>query len=212
MVYEFITQTFRTHKDTNNKSIYSVTHLRKSGNIYYMNESGEVFVLSRDSLQNRQKLLTIKSSSQTSRLTVNDKHLVVSNADGHRLMTYNLSTMLKTSHLLPKLSSWIRSLAFHPDGDLVLLGYDNKISKYRLSDTKDPELVWECTEVSEAYALCVDEMRGLVYVIGKGHIVYIIQGGKINYQPNRQGILFGSVSGSLVKFIILNEPGNKKDD
>ena len=57
------------------------------------------------------------------------------------------------------------------------MDFSGVVSKYRISDEESPELIWKCASIGAAYALCVDQSRGLVYVTGHDHMLYIISDG-----------------------------------
>ena len=48
-------------------------------------------------------------------------------------------------------------------------------------DNEEPKLIWKCCDVEGAYALCVDQESGLVYVTGREQSLHFIFGGKKSY-------------------------------
>ena len=46
-----------------------------------------------------------------------------------------------------------------------------------MSESEPPKLIWSCPTARGAYALCVDQDTGVVYVTGPDHMLYIISAG-----------------------------------
>ena len=105
---------------------------------------------------------------------MNDDYLAVSNAEGYPLLVHSFG--LKTSNSYYLYGKWLRSLKFHPDGDLIMLDHDGLVCQYKIEDDKAPTVVWDC-HIKGAYVLCVDQNRGLVYVTGQENTLLIISAG-----------------------------------
>ena len=175
--YDFKEKVFRSYVDGSGKNIQSLAFHKESRKIYFLVGS-QLKEMSLETLQNGRNLRTMSCSHTPSRIAVNDEYVLCSNANGYMLMSLNLSTGSQKYHTPPQLKNWIRNLKFHPDGDIVILDYNNKISKYKFREEGNLALVWECTEVPTPYAICVDKERGLVYVTGSGQMLYSIVDGK----------------------------------
>ena len=183
--YDFEKKVFRNYADSSGQNFQSLAFHKESRKIYFLVGS-QLKEMSLETLQNGRNLCSMSCSYTPLRIAVNDKYVLCSNANGYKLMSLNISTLYQKYHTTPQLKNWIRNLKFHPDGDIVILDYSNKISKYKFREDGDLELVWECTEVPTPYAICVDKERGWVYVTGSGQKLYIISNGKTSGQLSRR--------------------------
>ena len=105
---------------------------------------------------------------------MNDDYLAVSNAEEYPLLVHSFGHQTSNSYYL--YGSRLRSLKFHPDGDLITLDYNGLVRQYKIEDDKAPTVVWDC-QLKGAYALCVDQNRGLVYATGQENTLLIISAG-----------------------------------
>ena len=105
---------------------------------------------------------------------MNDDYLVVLNEEGCPLLVHSFRHQTSNSYYL--YGKWLRSLKFHPDGELITLDYNELVCQYKIEDDKAPTLVWDC-QIKGAYVLCVDQHRGLAYVTGQENTLLIISAG-----------------------------------
>ena len=159
-----------------NLEVVSIGHLTKTNMVYYLNSGGSCVEVPLDESRNQQMLFANQKSCDPSKIAVSNKYLAISNA-GAPLLVYRFpfTNNQSTSHMLH--GRWLWSLKFHPDGDLVTMDYAGTVSKYRIGDEEMPELIWHCATFKGAYALCVDQNTGLVYVTAPDHMLYIISAG-----------------------------------
>ena len=156
--------------------VRSVGHHTKSCKLYYIHPDRTVGYLCLDDFQGSHEVLGLSATNKSPRIAVNDDHLVVSNAEGHQLYVYAFSSKASRPYLPTDDGNWIRSVKFDSDG-LITLDVSGVVSKYKISDGKSPDLIWHCPAIRGAYALCVDQSRGTIYVNGPNHTLYIISAG-----------------------------------
>ena len=151
--------------------VRSVGYHPTTKTVYYLNSRLEVCT------ENGQALHKFSSSNnEQSRIAVNDKYLVVSNADGHKLSVFSFASIPSKPCSIADDGNLIRSLKFDSDG-LITLDVTGVVTKYRMSVRESPQLIWKCPAIRGAYALCVDQDTGVVYVTGPDHMLYIISAG-----------------------------------
>lgn len=164
-----------THTTTSTYHVCSVARQQDNNLVYYLASNKKIGKVSLNSPVAVPELFVTPSSTDTSRIAANNNLLVVSNsAAGVHLLVFDFKARLRGNYLLPQP---LRTLKFGPNGDLVTLDIEGKVCTYRISNTEEPKLLWECTAITGAYALCMDQRRGLVYVTGKGQMLYIISEG-----------------------------------
>ena len=156
---------------------------RKDNKVYYSDASWSISYVGLDSLEKPIRVpLTARrsfASKEPVKIAVSDDYLALSNTNDHPLQLYRFSDQELHSHLLYGES--LQSLKFHPDGDLITLDFKGRVSKFTINDYEEPKLIWKCCNVEGAYALCVDQERGLVYVTGREQSLHFIYGGKKSY-------------------------------
>ena len=157
--------------------VRSVARCTKRNEVYYLCAK-RVERMPAGCFAPKHQLKKFSSSNNNPRIAVNDRYVAVSNAEGYKLHLYCFSSKTWQPYFAGIDKEWLRSLKFHPDGDLITLNNDSWIRKYRLSDTVAPELIWESrATANKAYALCVEQNTGLVYVTGPKHMLYILSAG-----------------------------------
>ena len=169
---------YESHASLDNGLVRSVASRPASNQIYYLSSNRAVEYMPATFMFLKEQLMKFSSSNNYSSIAVNDRYVAVSNAKGYKLYVYRFSSKTSQPYFAGIDKEWLRSLKFHPDGDLITLNNDSWIRKYRLSDTVAPELIWESrTTDNKAYALCVEQKTGLVFVTGANHMLYIISAG-----------------------------------
>ena len=107
-------------------NVLSLCSLSRHNKIYYLNSQGTLVCVPLDNLDNAEAVFSLTSGS-SKRIAVNDKFVVVSNTSTHALNVYRSPFRLK-----PIASRWyetVRSLKFHPDGDLLTLDWKGTVCK-----------------------------------------------------------------------------------
>ena len=167
---------YKNHTSFGN-NVPSVARCTKRNEVYYV-YAKRVECMPVGCFAPRYQLKKFSSYNSNQRIAVNDRYVAVANAEGYRLHLYYLSSKTWQPYFAGVDKEWLRSLKFHPDGDLITLNNDSWLRKYRISDTESPELIWESQPTgNKAYALCVEQNTGLVYVTGSNHTLYIISAG-----------------------------------
>ena len=160
------------------EDVRSVAHCTERNEVYYLKTSRVVEYISAKCFAVKQELKRYSSTNSYQKLAVNDKYIVVSNPNGHKLHVYSFASGASLPYLVCNDEKWLCSLKFHPDGDLLTLDIDGWIRKYRIGDAEAPVLIWESRATDgTAYALCVEWWTGLVYVTGPNNMLYILSSG-----------------------------------
>ena len=159
---------------TSNHQVWSSGHQLKSNQLYYLNSFGTLVHVPLDDPSTKRTLFSCNSSHNPSRIAMNDDYLVVLNEEGCPLLVHSFRHQTSNSYYL--YGKWLRSLKFHPDGELITLDYNELVCQYKIEDDKAPTLVWDC-QIKGAYVLCVDQHRGLAYVTGQENTLLIISAG-----------------------------------
>ena len=172
------------HQKSFDDGVRSVALCSKRNEVYYLKTNRVVECMSADCLVLKHQLKKFSSTNNYPRIAVNDRYVAVSNAERYKLHLYGFSSKTWQPYFAGIDKEWLRSLKFHPDGDLLTLNNDGWIRKYRISDTEAPEVKWESrATANKSYALCVDQNTGLVYVTGSNHMLYILSAGmSVNMQ------------------------------
>ena len=171
---------FESHM-TCNDSVRSVGYHTKSRKIYYLDSSWRVGYVTLNGFQSGKKVHDFKTCNDYPRIAVSDEYLVASNVGGYKLHVYSFSSMTSRRYFRGSGENWIRSLKFDVDS-LITLDVTGVVTKYIISETKSPELLWSCPTARGAYALCVDQNTGVVYVTGPNHMLYIIYGSMLSFR------------------------------
>ena len=156
--------------------VRSVGQHTKSRKVYYIHPDCRVGYFCLDDFQSSGEVLRLSADNKYPRIAVNDEHLVVSNAEKHLLHADSFSSTTSRPYSPTDDGNGIRSLKFDSDG-LITLDVTGLVTKYRIGVRESPQLIWRCPAIKGAYALCVDQSTGLVYVTGPNHILYIISAG-----------------------------------
>ena len=157
--------------------IRSVGQHTKSRKVYYIHPNCRVGYFCLNDFQSSGEVLRLSADNKYPRIAVNDEHLVVSNSEKHLLHVYSFSSKTSRPYSPTDDGNGFRSLKFDSDG-LITLDVTGLVTKYRMGVRESPQLIWRCYAVSGAYALCVDQSTGLVYVTDPHHMLYIISAGK----------------------------------
>ena len=138
--------------------------------IYYLNSGGYFVHGPLDDLEDKVPVFGTKSGS-SKRIAVNDEFAVVSNVGDYALNVYR--TPFKSKCFSSQWGKTVRSLKFHPDGDLLTLDWKGTVCKHSIHNNL-VTLIWECHITGGAYAICADQNKGLVYVTAPNSMLFIV--------------------------------------
>ena len=155
---------------TSGFNVLSLCPLSRHNKIYYLNSHGTFVCVPLDNLDNAEAVFSTTSGS-SKRIAVNDEFAVVSNAGECALNVYRAPFKLK--YFSSQWGKTVRSLKFHPDGDLLTLDWRGTVRKYRIHSGA-VTVIWECHVADGAYAICADQNKGLIYVTAPNSMLYIV--------------------------------------
>lgn len=153
---------------------------------YYQSNANSVLSFTSFAAKNSpQGVFIFSPSNHHSQMAVSSKYIAISNVQSYHIMIYHRTTTVKSNFNFPA-TSWIRSLCFDSNGDLLILDAElSRVTKYTINDSVEPTLRWQCEGIAGPYAMCINSRAGdeSIYVSATGRKVYIIKDGKltVNY-------------------------------
>ena len=161
-------------------TVQSITKIPKSQDFIVLCLDLKAYMVSGGDMSNPKTLFTYNYSSYIPRVASHGDLVVMCNPyyrnTNQQLLVYSLTTGESDYYYLDGVN-WIRSICFHPDGDLLVLNSeDGTVRKYSLYADRKPKLVSTVSGLPKngyCSAMCVDN-NGLIFITSYGQLLHII--------------------------------------